>query len=71
MTSAQIRAARTLLNWSKTELAQRARIHRRTIANLEAEKHVANPHTLASLRRAFEDAGIIFHNGEIRRLKSA
>jgi transcriptional regulator with XRE-family HTH domain len=65
MTGAQIRAARTLLKWTQTELAERARIHRRTIANLETEKHVGNPHTLASLRRAFEAAGITFHNEEI------
>jgi len=60
MTSAQIRAARLLLKWTKTELAQGARIHRRTIANIEAERHVGSLHTLASLRRAFEDAGITF-----------
>jgi len=71
MTAAQIRAARTLLKWTKSELAERARIHRRTVANLEIEKHVGNPHTLASLRRAFEAAGITFHKEEIPELRSA
>src|SRR5215831_2154464 len=41
MTGAQIRAARTLLKWTQTELAERARIHRRTIANLETENMLA------------------------------
>jgi transcriptional regulator with XRE-family HTH domain len=35
MKGAQIRAARVLLKWSQSDLAERALINRRTVANLE------------------------------------
>jgi transcriptional regulator with XRE-family HTH domain len=60
MKGAHIRAARTLLGWTKKDLAERARIDRRTVANIEAGKHVPNPNTLLSIRRAFEVAGLEF-----------
>jgi DNA-binding XRE family transcriptional regulator len=60
MGSEQIKAARALLRWTKTELATRARIDRRTVANLEADKHVPSMTTLTSIRRAFASAGIEF-----------
>jgi DNA-binding XRE family transcriptional regulator len=49
--------------------AERARVVRRTIVNLENDKHAGNSHTLASVRRAFEAAGITFQNGGLARIK--
>jgi transcriptional regulator with XRE-family HTH domain len=64
MKGAQITAARTLLMWTKTDLAERAGINRRTVANIESGKHVPNPPTLALIQRAFEAAGIDFIEGK-------
>jgi len=63
MNIAQITAARELLHWTKADLAERARINRRTVSNVETGKHVPNPNTLHSIRRAFEAAGIEFVEG--------
>jgi DNA-binding XRE family transcriptional regulator len=60
MNIAQITAARELLHWTKADLAERARINRRTVSNVETGKHVPHPNTLHSIRRAFEEAGIEF-----------
>jgi transcriptional regulator with XRE-family HTH domain len=68
MRSTQIAAARELLRWTQSELANRARIDRRTIMNIEAGRHVANSHTLSAIRRAFEAAGVDFID-EIPKLK--
>jgi transcriptional regulator with XRE-family HTH domain len=56
----EIKVTRTLLGWTKKDLAERARIDRRTVSNIEAGKHAPNPSTLQSIRRAFEAAGIDF-----------
>lgn len=66
MTSAQIRAARALLNWSVRELAAESGIHRNTISNIETGKSGGDPETLTALRGALEAAGVIFveTNGE-------
>jgi DNA-binding XRE family transcriptional regulator len=71
MDGTQIRAARVLLKRSQSDLAERALINRRTVVNLENDEHAVNPHTLASVRRAFESAGIAFQNGELARIKIA
>ena len=63
MNGTQIKATRTLLGWTKKDLAERARIDRRTVSNIETGKHVSNPNTLLSIQRAFEMAGLKFVEG--------
>ena len=63
MTAAQIKAARKLLGWTKQDLAERAHIDRRTVANVEMGKHLPFPSTLSSIRKAFEAAGLEFVEG--------
>ena len=65
VTSAQIRAARALLNWTVRDLAERAGVHRNTITR--AETDATGPgHATAAIRAALEGAGVIFvdENGE-------
>ena len=62
MTSAQIRAARALLNWTIQELAEKVGVDRNTIAQIEAGRY-ATDETLAIIRRVLEAAGVEFTNG--------
>ncbi len=65
VTSAQIRAARALLNWTVRDLADRAGVHRNTVTR--AETDATGPgHATAAIRAALEAAGVIFvdENGE-------
>ncbi|MGY0834952.1 helix-turn-helix domain-containing protein [Azospirillum argentinense] len=59
VTSAQFRMARAALEWTVRDLAAKAGVHRNTIARIEAGEASHGP-TLAAVRRALEDAGIIF-----------
>lgn len=63
VTSAQMRAARGLLNWSVRELSDRSGVHRNTITNFETEKSGGDPETLHKLMSALEAAGVEFTNG--------
>lgn len=65
MTSAQLRAARALLNWTVRDLSEKSGVHRNTITNLEADR-AANTSTILIVKRTLEDAGVIFvaENGE-------
>lgn len=63
MTAAQIKAARKLLGWTQQDLAERAHIDRRTVANIEMGKHTPFRSTQSSIRRAFEAAGLEFVEG--------
>jgi transcriptional regulator with XRE-family HTH domain len=56
MQGSYIKAARERLGWTQVELARRARINRRTVANIEAGRHDPNPHTLKSIKQAFDAA---------------
>ena len=62
ITGSQIRAARGLLSWSASDLAERAGTNRFTIQRLEQHDGVppSRSHTLVDLQRAFEDAGVEF-----------
>lgn len=60
MTSAQLRAARGLINWTIRDLAERAGVHRNTITNIETGRYRGDPETLESVRRALEAAGVEF-----------
>jgi transcriptional regulator with XRE-family HTH domain len=58
MSPAQCRAARALLAWSQTVLAQRAGLSRRTIADYELGKRRLHSRNLRELVRAFTTAGV-------------
>lgn len=59
VTSAQIRAARGLLNWTVRDLAERSGVHRNTITRVETNATTPG-HSIAAIRSALESAGIIF-----------
>ena len=57
----QVRAARSLIGWSREDLAAATGTTVRTLARFEADEGVeARPSTLASIRSALERAGIEF-----------
>jgi transcriptional regulator with XRE-family HTH domain len=59
VTSAQIRAARGLVNWTVRNLAEQAGVHRNTVTR--AETDATGPgHATAAIRAALETAGVEF-----------
>ncbi len=60
ITPDQIRAARALVNWSQTELAQRSGLAVPTIANIEAGKQEPSAKTISKIVDTFLIAGIEF-----------
>lgn len=58
--SAQCRAARGLLGWSQQDLATRAGVGIVTIRQLEGDHKKPRRATLAVVRAAFEQAGVLF-----------
>lgn len=58
--AAQVRAARGLLGWSQTYLAETARMNRSTIVDLESGKREPHEATLAVLLNELAAAGIVF-----------
>ncbi|WP_370302483.1 helix-turn-helix domain-containing protein [Pseudooceanicola sp.] len=59
VTSAQIRAARGLLNWTVRDLAEKAGVHRNTVTR--AETDATGPgHATGAILSAFEAAGVEF-----------
>jgi transcriptional regulator with XRE-family HTH domain len=59
VTSAQIRAARGLLNWTVRDLAKQSGVHRNTVTRVETDA-TAPGHSIAAIRSALESAGVIF-----------
>ncbi len=62
LTPAICRAARGLLDWTQTDLADRSGVSRSTIRDYEGSRHDAHRATEAQLRLAFERGGIAFIN---------
>ncbi len=62
ITSAQIRAARGLLNWSRKDLAEKSGVSFASMMRLESFDGVpsSNVKTLEALKKAFEEAGVEF-----------
>lgn len=60
ITARQCRAARGLLGISQRDLAEAASVSLSAILDFETETRKARPATLAALRRALEDAGVVF-----------
>lgn len=71
ITSELIRAARALLRWSQVDLAHAAGISLPTVKRLEAVPGIlaAQSSTVSALRRALEDGGIEFTNGNAPGLR--
>ncbi|EHS51276.1 transcriptional regulator, XRE family [Rhizobium sp. PDO1-076] len=60
----QCRAARAMLGWSQTTLAEAANVSRQTIADFERGAHMPIANNLASITAAFEQTGITFIHAE-------
>lgn len=60
MTPAQCRAARGMLDWSQTELAQSANVGLSTLKNFESGRSAPMANNLAAMRSALEAAGVTF-----------
>lgn len=65
VTSAQLRAARGLLNWTVRDLADQSGVHRNTVTRIETDATGAG-HAIVAIQRTLEAAGVIFvdENGE-------
>ena len=62
ITSAQIRAARALLDWSRKDLADHSGVSFASMMRLESFDGIpsSNVRTLEAVKKAFEEAGIEF-----------
>lgn len=56
----QVRAARSLLNWSQQDLATKAGVAVSTVADFERGQRSPMPNNALSIRQALERAGIVF-----------
>jgi len=70
ITTAQIRGARGILNWSQTELAQRTGISATSIGSIENGQSTPRANTMQTIQKAFEDAGLEFIGREGVRQKT-
>ncbi|UVC12956.1 MULTISPECIES: helix-turn-helix transcriptional regulator [Mesorhizobium] len=59
VTSAQIRAARGLLNWTVRDLADKSGVHRNTVTRIETEATTPG-HSIAAVQASLEAAGVEF-----------
>lgn len=66
VTTAQIRGARGLLDWSQAELSRRTGISTTSIGNIESGNTQPRESTLGVIRKAFEVSGIEFVEGGVR-----
>lgn len=64
MTPAQSRAARALLGWSQTSLANAASLSLSTIVDHEKERRVVSAEAIAAIRKTVQSAGIEFIDDE-------
>lgn len=65
MLSAQTcKAARALLDWSQSDLAERAGVGLSTVLDFEKARRALRAANRAAIERAFKAAGIVFQNGE-------
>lgn len=62
LTAAQIRAARALLDWTQPKLAEVAKLSVPTVRRMESERgpSASTPANVEAVRRALEEAGIVF-----------
>lgn len=67
MTSAQLRAARAMLDWSQTRLAEESGVSVETIKRLERMEgaiEATKVATLDAIKNALSGAGVDFTNGD-------
>jgi transcriptional regulator with XRE-family HTH domain len=64
MKAEQCRGARAMLEMSREELARRASVPERSVADFEAGRRQPAASTLQAMRRALESAGVIFTDGD-------
>lgn len=57
---AQIRAARSLVNWSQQQLAEAAQVAISSVRDIEGERRAADVGTVSNVRRALENEGVEF-----------
>jgi transcriptional regulator with XRE-family HTH domain len=60
MTGAQIRAARALIGWKQSELAEQSGVSEISIKNIERGATDPRASTLQALQDAFDRAGVVF-----------
>lgn len=70
ITTAQIRGARAILNWSQSELATKTGLSPTSIGAIEKGQSTPRDHTISNIQRALEDGGIEFIGNDGVRLKS-
>lgn len=70
ITTAQIRGARGILNWSQTDLATRTGISATSIGSIENGQSTPRANTLQTIQKAFENSGIDFLGTDGVRLKT-
>jgi transcriptional regulator with XRE-family HTH domain len=70
ITTAQIRAARGMLNWSQSDLSEKTGISATSIGSIENGITTARDKTNAKIREAFEGAGIEFIDGGVRKVQN-
>ena len=56
----QCKSARALIGWSRRHLAEASEVSERTLIDFERCARTPHRRTLVDLRRALEEAGIIF-----------
>ena len=56
----QCKGGRAMLGWSQERLAKASKVALRTLADFESGARQPYDRTLADIRRALEDAGIVF-----------
>ncbi len=56
----QCKAARALIGWSRRELAEASQVAERTLIDFERRARSPQRRTLYDIRRALEEAGVIF-----------
>jgi predicted transcriptional regulator len=67
ITRAQIRAARALIDWTQSDLAQASGVSQVAIKNLERGATDPRVSTINNIQAAFDQAGVIFLDaGDIR-----
>lgn len=67
----QLRAARSLLNWSQAELSKRSGYALATINNIERGQYQAHSATLNNIVQTFEEAGVQFIDGPGVKIQSS
>ncbi len=64
MMPVQCRMARAAVGWGVRELATAAEVSGSTLVDFEAGRRQPHPRTLAAIRTALEQAGVVFTNGD-------